>query len=73
MSFKTRFPIAQQNVCRQAVPDVWMLCDDVIRPNLFLQCLMTDMRTLGIQPNGWKMARNDNLHNNIIDSMENKL
>jgi len=23
MSFKTRFTITQQNVCRQAVPDVW--------------------------------------------------
>jgi len=25
---------------------------------------MTDKRTLGIRPDGWKMTRNDNLHNN---------
>jgi len=34
---------------------------------------MTDKRTLGIRPDGWKMTRNDNLHNNSTDSKENKL
>jgi len=34
---------------------------------------MTDMHTLGIRPNGWKMVIVDNLHNNSIDSKKNKL
>jgi len=34
---------------------------------------MTGMRTFGIRPDGWKMTRNDNLHNNSTDSKENKL
>jgi len=39
---------------------------------------MTGKRTLGIRPDGWKMTRNDNLHNNSLhnnstDSKENKL
>jgi len=34
---------------------------------------MTDKRTLGIWPDGWKMTRNDNLHNNSTGSKENKL
>jgi len=29
---------------------------------------MTDMHALGIRPNGCKMTRNDNLHNNSTDS-----
>jgi len=34
---------------------------------------MTDKRTLGLRPDGWKMTRNDNLDKNSTDSKENKL
>jgi len=40
---------------------------------MFPQCLITDIRALGIPPNGCKMTRNDNLHNNSTYSEENKL
>jgi len=33
---------------------------------------MTDKRTLGIQPDGRKMTRNDNLHNNSIHRVSKK-
>jgi len=37
----------------------WYWC-----PKCFRNVYMTDMRTLGIRPDGWKMTRNDNLYNN---------
>jgi len=48
----------------------------LIRPNcqnMSKMCLMTDTRTLGIRPDGWRMTRNDNLHNNRTDSKESKV
>ena len=30
--------------------------------NVSTQCLMTDKRTHEIRPDGWRMTRNDNLH-----------
>jgi len=35
---------------------------------MFPQGLLTDMRTRGIRPNGWKMTRNNNLHSSSTDS-----